>query len=78
MIKHYTADQDKKGYGNETHDAALLCYAEVLLNLAEAKAELGTITQADRTFDESKHYLRPIPINVISKNPNLIQNPGWE
>lgn len=196
VIKHYTADQDKKGYGNETHDAALLRYAEVLLNLAEAKAELGTITQADldatinqlrdragmphltmnppmdpkyageglssllieirrerrvelcfedtrysdlmrwkwgkrlampvlgmrfepsyfdlprfntpegkvdpkrvvlksvgnknyidvfagmewanRTFDESKHYLRPLPINVISKNPNLIQNPGWE
>ncbi|MGL4492839.1 MAG: RagB/SusD family nutrient uptake outer membrane protein [Tannerellaceae bacterium] len=33
---------------------------------------------ANRTFDESKHYLRPLPINVISKNPNLIQNPGWE
>jgi len=29
-------------------------------------------------FDESKHYLWPIPINAISQNPNLGQNPGWE
>jgi len=28
-------------------------------------------------FDENKHYLWPIPINVISQNPNVGQNPGW-
>lgn len=28
-------------------------------------------------FDESKHYLWPIPLNYIGKNPNLGQNPGW-
>jgi len=28
-------------------------------------------------FDESKHYLWPIPIGDISQNPNLGQNPGW-
>jgi hypothetical protein len=28
-------------------------------------------------FDESKHYLWPIPINAISQNPNLGQNPNW-
>jgi hypothetical protein len=28
-------------------------------------------------FDEGKHYLWPIPINDISQNPNLGQNPGW-
>ena len=28
-------------------------------------------------FDESKHYLWPVPINAISQNPNLGQNPGW-
>ena len=196
VIKHYTAEQDAKGYGNETHDAPLLRYAEVLLSLAEAKAELGTITQADldktvnvirdragmphmdlnpvmdpkyageglssllieirrerrvelcfedtryqdlmrwkwgkrltnrvlgmrfepsyfsdprfnpeegkadpkrvklfelngkhyvdvfagtdfenRVFDENKHYFHPIPINVIGKNPEIKQNPGWE
>jgi hypothetical protein len=29
-------------------------------------------------FDESKHYLWPIPINSLSQNPDLGQNPGWQ
>ena len=33
---------------------------------------------ADPEFDESKHYLWPIPINAISQNPDLGQNPGWD
>ncbi|WP_020529048.1 RagB/SusD family nutrient uptake outer membrane protein [Flexithrix dorotheae] len=28
-------------------------------------------------FDENKHYLWPLPVNAISQNPNLGQNPGW-
>lgn len=28
-------------------------------------------------FDESKHYLWPIPTSVISQNPDIGQNPGW-
>lgn len=32
---------------------------------------------ATPVFDESKHYLWPIPINIISQNLNLGQNPGW-
>lgn len=32
---------------------------------------------ADPEFDESKHYLWPLPLSVISQNPNLKQNPGW-
>lgn len=32
---------------------------------------------ADPVFDESKHYLWPIPISVMSQNPNVKQNPGW-
>jgi starch-binding outer membrane protein, SusD/RagB family len=28
-------------------------------------------------FDENKNYLWPLPINVISQNPNLTQTPGW-
>jgi hypothetical protein len=28
-------------------------------------------------FDESKHYLWPLPINSISQNPALGQNPNW-
>jgi len=32
---------------------------------------------ADPVFDENKHYLWPIPLSVISQNPNIKQNPGW-
>lgn len=28
-------------------------------------------------FDESKDYLWPIPLNALSQNPELKQNPGW-
>lgn len=41
-------------------------------------AYAGTNYAAEkRVFDENKHYLHPIPINVLTKNPNLKQNPGW-
>jgi hypothetical protein len=33
---------------------------------------------ANPVFDESKHYLWPIPINSLSQNPDLGQNPGWQ
>ena len=33
---------------------------------------------ATPVFDEAKHYLWPIPLNDISQNPNLGQNPGWQ
>jgi len=28
-------------------------------------------------FDESKHYLWPMPLSALSQNPNLGQTPGW-
>ena len=37
----------------------------------------GSSDYATPVFDESKHYLWPLPINAISQNPNLGQNPGW-
>lgn len=33
---------------------------------------------ADPVFDENKHYLWPVPLSVISQNPNVAQNPGWQ
>jgi starch-binding outer membrane protein, SusD/RagB family len=30
-----------------------------------------------RSFDPSKHYLWPIPLNQMALNPNLEQNPNW-
>ncbi|UZR98042.1 RagB/SusD family nutrient uptake outer membrane protein [Chondrinema litorale] len=32
---------------------------------------------ANPVFDESKHYLWPIPLSTIAQNPNITQNPGW-
>lgn len=42
-------------------------------------AYAGTNYAADRrSFEENKHYWHPIPINVITKNPQIIQNPNWK
>lgn len=32
---------------------------------------------ATPVFDESKHYLWPIPLNTLAQNPAIKQNPGW-
>lgn len=52
-IKYYVYEQDVKGFNQETHDYPLFRYAEVLLNYAEAKAELGECDQAilDKTIN---------------------------
>lgn len=34
-------------------------------------------TSFEPKFDLGKHYLWPLPLNVLSENPNLGQNPGW-
>lgn len=55
-------------------DGMVFRYAEVLLNYAEAKAELGTLTQAD--LDKSINVIRervgmpPLSINVGYTDPN--------
>lgn len=55
------------------------------------KAEFGTATTVNltldnfilvtaasfRRFDPARDYLWPLPLNEISLNPNLKQNPGW-
>lgn len=56
LIKYYILEQDLKGFGNETSDAPIVRYAEVLLSLAEAKAELETLTQSD--LDRTINVLR--------------------
>lgn len=32
----------------------------------------------ERTFDENRDYLNPIPTGELSINHNLVQNPGWK
>ena len=31
-----------------------------------------------KTFDENRDYLYPIPMNELTINKNLVQNPGWD
>ena len=33
---------------------------------------------ANPVFDDNKHYLWPLPLDVLTQNPALKQNPGWE
>lgn len=46
LVKFVTSEAEDF-YNRSTNDMPLVRYAEVLLNFAEAKAELGTLTQAD-------------------------------
>ncbi len=54
--KFFEVSDWRKGYGKEENDAPIIRYAEVLLAFAEAKAELGSITQGD--LDKSINVLR--------------------
>lgn len=57
IIKHYNAaDMIGKAYDNGESPAIIMRFAEVLLINAEAKAELGTITQGD--LDQTINKLR--------------------
>ncbi|MFV0564326.1 MAG: RagB/SusD family nutrient uptake outer membrane protein [Flavobacteriaceae bacterium] len=47
IAKFYNESQANAAWGQDIIDAPLVRYAEVLLIYAEAKAELGTITQTD-------------------------------
>lgn len=35
------------------------------------------ISHTGRTFDPSRHYLWPVPLPQLERNPDLKQNPGW-
>lgn len=56
MIKFFDVPDFSKGFGKEENDAILFRLGEVMLNFAEAKAELGTLTQSD--LDKSINLLR--------------------
>ncbi|MEC5146160.1 RagB/SusD family nutrient uptake outer membrane protein [Chitinophaga sp. 212800010-3] len=52
----FVTGTDQDGYNTNTNDLPVFRYAEVLLNYAEAKAELGQFTQADA--DKSINLIR--------------------
>ncbi len=37
----------------------------------------GKSLPSGRTYDENKNYFLPLPLDELSLNPKLIQNPGW-
>lgn len=49
----------------------------------EAAANLRTdengfiLVHTGRSFDPSRHYLWPVPLPQLERNPDLKQNPGW-
>lgn len=74
--KHYNPHTQYHDLNFEESPSIQFRFAEVLLNFAEAKAELGSMTQAD--IDKSIKKLRDrvgMPNLVIS---NIAQDPNWE
>lgn len=69
-IRSYEYDDAQRGNPQEINDYPLFRYAEVLLNYAEAKAELGTISQAD--LDRSIQPIRNrVNLPKLELNPPL-------
>lgn len=74
MRKGYCANVERHSNNGEESPDVLFRYADVLLNYAEAKAELGSITQAD--IDKTIKLLRDrvgmpnLDLNNISNDPN--------
>ncbi len=63
-------------------DAAVARYpkANIMTSMVDGVPYIDVYKGTDwegPVFDESKHYLWPVPISVISQNPNVKQNPGW-
>jgi hypothetical protein len=74
--KGYSYDLSIHDYNGEDEPIILYDYAEVLLNYAEAKAELGTLNQED--IDISIKQLRDrvgMPNLVLS---SITADPNWE
>ena len=63
------------GWSNENFGTVFMRYAEVLLNYAEAKAELGTLSQAD--IDVSINLLRNRVAMPAMDINNLVNDPNW-
>lgn len=76
QISKFVSKEAEDGDGASYQDVAIIRYAEVLLNYAEAKAELGILTQGD--IDKSVKLIRTrvgmpnLNINIANDNPDII------
>lgn len=68
----YVTDSDFNSSVQTYNDLPLMRMAEVYLNLAEAKAELGTLTQTDldNTINKIRARVKMTPLNMASANAN--------
>ncbi len=73
QIVKYLLDESQDGFEASFQDLPIIRYGEVLLNYAEAKAEMGTLTQGD--LDQSVNALRQrvgMPfLNLANANTNV-------
>ena len=73
-MKYHSTDPEQWNIGQSTLDVFIFRYAEVLLNYAEAKAELGECTQEvlDQTVNELRDRVEMphLKVNVGFTDPN--------
>lgn len=72
QISKWVSDGGQDSYNKAHTDIILFRAAEVYLNLAEAKAELGTLTQADldRTISKLRARVGMPPLTMATANAN--------
>lgn len=65
----YVTGTNQDGYNSNTNDLPVFRYAEVLLNYAEAKAELGSFTQSDADLSinalRARVGMAPMQVGVL-------------
>ena len=72
QIAKWVTDAGQDSYNKSHNDMILFRAAEVYLNLAEAKAELGTLSQADldKTIAKIRARVGMPPLNMAAANAN--------
>lgn len=60
----------------DTYFNVKACGLNILAKNLEDFAKIVEI-QDKRTFDAPRQYLMPIPASEVSRNPNMVQNPGY-
>lgn len=77
MIK-FTTERKFDAWNRSANDMPIFRYAEVLLNYAEAKAELGTLTQSDLDKTTGQLRRRVAMPNIDLAQANAIPDPYLE
>ncbi|MDD4591535.1 MAG: RagB/SusD family nutrient uptake outer membrane protein [Parabacteroides sp.] len=78
LYKGHTGDYDAYNLSSSTQGCIYFRYAETLLIYAEAKAELGTITQDDIDKTVNQLRMRVGMSNGLLDIGNITTDPNWE